>query len=286
MTHLLVSTDWLAAKLGSPDLVVLDASYHLAPTGRDAKAEFAAGHIAGARFLDLAALSDPAAEFDNTVPTAQQFQDRVRELGVSDASHVVLYDDSPLKSAARAWFLFTLFGAKNVSVLDGGLAKWKAEGRPETREDDPAAPGDFTANPDPSLLRDKQAVLDSLKGSAQVVDARGAGRFTADEPEPRPGMASGHIPGARNLPIGMLYGAGGTMKAPSEIEAEFVAAGVDLERPVITSCGSGVTAAVLSLALARLGKRDVALYDGSWSEWGSDPDTPKEQGPAGAPRLG
>lgn len=286
MTKMLVSTGWLEARLGSPDMVVLDASYHLAPTGRDAKAEFAAGHIPGALFLDLETLCDPAAAFDNTVPTARQFEERVRALGVSDESHVVLYDDSPLKSAARGWFLFTLFGARQVSVLDGGLAKWKAEGRPETQKHATTATGNFTARLDPALLRDKQAVLDSLPGSAQVVDARGAGRFTADEPEPRPGMASGHIPGARNLPIGMLFEADGTMKDAAGIEAEFVAAGVDLDRPVITSCGSGVTAAVLSLALARLGKQDVSLYDGSWSEWGSDPDTPKATGPAGAPRLG
>ncbi|QNE06324.1 3-mercaptopyruvate sulfurtransferase [Croceicoccus marinus] len=291
MTQLLVSTAWLAERLGSADLVVLDASYHLAPTGRDAAAEFAAGHVPGARFLDLASLNDPSAPFDNTVPTAEQFQQHVRAVGVSEDSHVVLYDDSPLKSAARGWFLFTLFGARNVSILDGGLAKWKAEGRPETRDMAEPAGGDFTASFRPELLRDKQAVLASLGGEQQIVDARGAGRFTADEPEPRPGMASGHIPGARNLPIGMLYEADGTMKDPAGIEAEFVAAGVDVERPVITSCGSGVTAAVLSLALARLGKRDVALYDGSWSEWGSDLDTPKATGPAksgeqgGAPRL-
>ena len=282
MTQLLVSTAWLAERLGSSDLVLLDASYHLAAAGRDARAEFEAGHIPGARFLDLGSLNDPSAALDNTVPTAGQFQQHVRALGVSEGSHVVLYDDSPLKSAARAWYLFTLFGRRNVSVLDGGLAKWKAEGRPETRDFEEPETGDFTASIRPELLRDKQAVLEALGSEQQIVDARGAGRFTADEPEPRPGMASGHIPGARNLPIGMLYEADGTMKDAAGIEAEFVAAGVDVERPVITSCGSGVTAAVLSFALARLGKQDVALYDGSWSEWGSDPDTPKATGPAGS----
>ncbi|WP_230280342.1 3-mercaptopyruvate sulfurtransferase [Croceicoccus sp. Ery15] len=280
MTGFLVSTAWLADHLGDADIVLLDASYHLAPTGRDAAAEFAAGHIPQAQFLNLGALNDPAGRFDNTVPTAQQFQDRVRALGVSAGSRVVLYDDSPLKSAARGWFLFTLFGAGHVSILDGGLAKWKAEGRPETQEVTQRPAGDFTAAPNPDLLRDKQAVLTSIGTAAQVVDARGAARFTAAEPEPRPGMASGHIPGARNLPIGLLYEADGTMKDAGGIEAELIGAGVDLARPVITSCGSGVTAAVLSLALARLGKTDVALYDGSWSEWGSDPATPKAEGPA------
>lgn len=277
---MLVSTAWLAERLHSANIVLLDASYHLAPTGRDASAEFAAGHIPGAQFLNLGALNDPDAAFDNTVPTARLFQERVRALGVSADSHIVLYDDSPLKSAARGWFLFTLFGAKTVSILDGGLAKWKAEGRPEGREIAEPAARDFTASINLELLRDKQAVLASLGSAAQIVDARGAGRFTAAEPEPRPGMESGHIPGARNLPIGMLFESDGTMKDTGGIEAEFLGAGVDLSRPVITSCGSGVTAAVLSFALARLGKQDVSLYDGSWSEWGSDPDTPKETGPA------
>ncbi len=286
MDKLLISTAELADSLEAGNVILLDASYHLSGTGRDARAEYEAGHIPGAAFLDLGTLCDDASALDNTVPTAQQFEARVRALGVSNDSRVVLYDDSPLHSAARGWFLFTLFGATDVRILDGGLAKWKAESRPETGDVPLPTTGDFIAAPNPGLLRDKSAVLASLGGEEQVVDARGAGRFTGTDPEPRPGMASGHIPGARNLPIGLLYEADGTMKDAAGIEAEFIGAGVDLHRPVITSCGSGVTAAVLSLGLAMLGKRDVSLYDGSWSDWGSDPDTPKQSGPAGAASLG
>ncbi|GGD68865.1 sulfurtransferase [Croceicoccus mobilis] len=286
MDKLLISTAELADSLEAGNVILLDASYHLSGTGRDARAEYEAGHIPGAAFLDLGTLCDDASALDNTVPTAQQFEARVRALGVSNDSRVVLYDDSPLHSAARGWFLFTLFGATDVRILDGGLAKWKAESRPETGDVPLPTTGDFIAAPNPGLLRDKSAVLASLGSDEQVVDARGAGRFSGTDPEPRPGMASGHIPGARNLPIGLLYEADGTMKDAAGIEAEFIGAGVDLHRPVITSCGSGVTAAVLSLGLAMLGKRDVSLYDGSWSDWGSDPDTPKQSGPAGAASLG
>lgn len=275
----LVSTAWLADRLGSPALVVLDASYHLADTGRDAAAEHAAGHIPGARFVDFATIADPSSGLDNTVPTAEQFARRMGELGVGDDSTVVLYDDSALHSSARLWFLFRLFG-KDVAVLDGGLAKWKAEGRPEEQGAHGWQAATFTARQNESLLRDKADMLANVDSRAeQLVDARGAARFTGEGEEIRPGQPAGHIPGARNLPIGMLYEADGTMKDAGGIEAEFIGAGLDLSRPVVTSCGSGVTAAVLSLALARIGK-DSALYDGSWSEWAADPATPKATGPA------
>ncbi|HEX2792932.1 MAG TPA: sulfurtransferase [Croceicoccus sp.] len=281
----LVSTEWLAGRLGlaggggDPGLVVLDASYHLADTGRDAAAEYSAGHIPGARFVDFATIAAASSGLDNTVPTAAQFGARMGELGVGDESTVVLYDDSALHSAARLWFLFRLFG-KDVAVLDGGLAKWKAEGRPEQHEAPAWQPATFTPREDKGLLRDKADMLANVASRAeQVVDARGAARFTGEGEEIRPGQPAGHIPGARNLPIGMLYEADGTMKDAGGIEAEFVGAGLDLSRPVVTSCGSGVTAAVLSLALARIGK-DSALYDGSWSEWAADPSTPKVTGPA------
>ncbi|MDR7101684.1 sulfurtransferase [Croceicoccus sp. BE223] len=275
----LVSTAWLADRLGDPALVVFDASYHLADTGRDAAAEHAAGHIPGARFVDFATIADPSSGLDNTVPTAEQFARRMGELGVGDDSTVVLYDDSALHSSARLWFLFRLFG-KDVAVLDGGLAKWKAEGRPEKQGTSRWQAATFTARQNDTLLRDKSDMLANVDSRAeQVVDARGAARFTGEGEEIRPGQPAGHIPGARNLPIGMLYEADGTMKDAGGIEAEFIGAGLDLSRPVVTSCGSGVTAAVLSLALARIGK-DSALYDGSWSEWAADPATPKATGPA------
>lgn len=283
---MLVSARWLADALTKDDVVVLDASYHLAAAGRDAAAEFSAGHIPGAQFLDLATLVDPASAFDNTVPTPAQFEQRVRSLGISNDTRIVLYDNSPLHSAARGWFLFTLFGARHVFVLDGGLAKWQAEGRAESRDIASPAPGRFTAVTDPDLLRTKAQMIANVgKGAEQVIDARSAARFTGVDPEPRAGMASGHIPAARNLPIGMLYEADGTMKTHAAIEAEFIGAGVDPARPVVTSCGSGITAAVLNLALARIGKK-AALYDGSWAEWGADPGTPKETGPARARAIG
>ncbi len=275
----LVSTQWLADRLGDPALVVLDASYHLADTGRDPAAEYAAGHIPGARFVGFATIADPESSLDNTAPTAAQFAARMGELGVGDDSTVVIYDDSALHSSARLWFLFRLFG-RDVAVLDGGLGKWKAEGRPEEQDTPEWSPATFTAHEHPALLRDKAQMLANVDSRAeQVVDARGAARFTGEAEEIRAGQPAGHIPGARNLPIGMLYEADGTMKDTGGIEAEFVGAGLDLSRPIVTSCGSGVTAAVLSLALDRIGKGS-ALYDGSWSEWAADPATPKVTGPA------
>lgn len=278
MDHL-VSTQWLSDHIDDADLVVLDASYHLGDTGRDAEAEYRAGHIPGARFVGFKTIADGDSALDNTVPGAEAFAARMGALGVGDDSTVVIYDDSALHSAARLWFLFRLFG-KDAHVLDGGLAKWKAEGRAETNEIPVPAPATFTARRNDALLRDKAAMLANVNsGAEQVVDARGAGRFTGEAAEIRAGQAAGHIPGSRNLPIGMLFEADGTMKDRGAIEGEFVGAGLDLSSPVVTSCGSGVTAAVLSLALARLGK-DSALYDGSWSEWASDPATPKATGPA------
>lgn len=275
--NMLVSTQWLADHLD--EVVLLDASYHMSDTGRDAKAEYAAGHIPGARFVGFGTIADPDSPLDNTVPKADAFAARMGELGVGDNSTVVIYDDSALHSAARLWFLFRLFG-KDVHVLDGGLAKWKAEGRAETQDVPSPAPPKFTPSADPSLLRDKAAMLANVESRAeQVVDARGAGRFTGEMEEIRAGQPAGHIPGARNLPIGLLYEEDGTMKDAAAIEGEFIGAGLDLSQPIVTSCGSGVTAAVLSLGLARLDKAS-ALYDGSWSEWASDPATPKATGAA------
>ena len=275
--NMLVSTQWLADHLD--EVVLLDASHHLADTGRDAAAEYAAGHIPGARFVGFQTIADSDSGLDNTVPKADAFAARMGELGVGDDSTVVIYDDSALHSSARLWFLFRLFG-KEASVLDGGLAKWKAEGRTETRDVPSPTPATFTAKADESLLRDKATMLANVDTRAeQVVDARGAARFTGEAEEIRAGQPAGHIPGARNIPIGMLFQEDGTMKDTAAIEGEFLGAGLDLSRPIVTTCGSGVTATVLSLGLARLGK-DSALYDGSWSEWAADPATPKATGAA------
>lgn len=271
----LVSTQWLADNLG--DVVILDASYHLGDTGRDAVAEHRAGHIPGARFVGFDTVADKASALDNTVPSPEAFAARMGELGVGDDSRVVLYDDSALHSSARLWFLFRLFG-KDVMVLDGGLAKWKREGRPEEQGDVAVEPATFTAREHPELLRDKGQMLANVDSRAeQVVDARGAARFTGEGEEIRPGQPAGHIPGAKNLPSGILFDPDGMMKDKGSIEAEFIAAGIDLSKPIVTSCGSGVTAAVLSMALDRVGKAS-ALYDGSWSEWAADPATPKATG--------
>lgn len=277
----LVSTEWLARELGAADLLVLDASYHLADAGRDAAAEHAAGHIPGALFLDLAGLADPAAPIENTMPPADHFTARMERLGLQESSRVVVYDDSAIRSAARAWFMLRLFGLRNVAVLDGGLGKWKAEGRPLATGREAPPTGRFPALADASRLRSKADVLRNLsEPREQLVDARGAGRFTGEEAESRPGLASGHIPGSRHLHYARLYNPDGTLRSEEELREAFRSAGVDLDRPVVTTCGSGMTACILALALDRLGKDDVALYDGSWTEWGADPATPKATGPA------
>jgi len=275
----LVSTEWLARELGAADLLVLDASYHLADAGRDAAAEHAAGHIPGALFLDLAGLADPAAPIENTMPPADHFTARMERLGLQESSRVVVYDDSAIRSAARAWFMLRLFGLRNVAVLDGGLGKWKAEGRPLATGRGALRAGRFPALADASRLRSKADVLRNLsEPREQLVDARGAGRFTGEEAESRPGLASGHIPGSRHLHYARLYNPDGTLRSEEELREAFRSAGVDLDRPVVTTCGSGMTACILALALDRLGKDDVALYDGSWTEWGADPATPKATG--------
>jgi len=277
----LVSTEWLARHLGEPGLVVLDASSHLPDAKRDARAEFAAAHIPGARFLDLATLTDPDSPVPSAVPTGEQFAERMRSLGVNAGDRLVIYDDSAVKTAARAWFIARMNGARQVAILDGGLGKWRAEGRPLESGEAGGAFGDFTSARGAGTVRFKAEMLANLGSrSEQVVDARGRARFSGEQADFRPNIASGHIPGSCNLPYNLLFQHDGTYLRRANLERAFAAAGIDLARPVVTTCGGGVTAAVLLFALHLLGKDDVALYDGSWSEWGADAATPKELGAA------
>lgn len=277
----LVTTEWLAGEIGASDLRIVDASWHLPDAARDPAAEYAAAHIPGAVFLNLADLVESAAAFDNTLPSAEKFASRMQSLGLGDGSRIVVYDDSAVKTSARAWFMLKLFGAHDVAILDGGLAKWRAEGRALADGKETLRHRHFTAWSDGKNLRSKADMLANVaSGAEQLVDARGPGRFTGAEPEVRPGVASGHIPGARNLPHSLLYNADGTFKDKAGLKAAFADAGIDLGKPVVTSCGSGITASVLVFAMHLLGKEDVALYDGSWAEWGSDPETPKATGAA------
>jgi thiosulfate/3-mercaptopyruvate sulfurtransferase len=279
--ELLVSTDWLANEIGASDLRVVDATWFMPDAGRNAQAEYEGGHIPSAVFMDLEELADANSSLPNTLPPPEKFASRMQSLGLGDGSRIVVYDDSPFKSAARAWWMLTLFGAHDVAILDGGIAKWKAEGRPLETGKPTLRHRHFTVWKDDKAVRSKADMLANLHSKdASIVDARGAGRFTGEEAEPRPEMASGHIPGSRNLPFSQLFNADGTWKRGAELTQAFTDAGVDLNTPMITSCGSGMTAAVVLFGARLTGKTDVALYDGSWSEWGLDADTPKAQGAA------
>ena len=276
----LVSTTWLAAHLRDPDLRILDASWYLPDAGRNALAEYQMAHIPGARFFDIHALSDHRSALPHMAPPPEKFISRMRAMGVGDGHQVVIYDGAGLFSAARVWWLFRLMGKTDVAVLDGGLPKWRAEGH--AVEDMPPVIRDrhMTVQRQAGLVRDVTQVANAAKlGAAQIVDARAAARFAGEVAEPRAGLRAGHIPGARSLPYTQLLNADGTMKALPALREAFVAAGVDLVQPVISSCGSGVTAAILSLALERLGHRNHALYDGSWAEWGMYDDLPIAKGP-------
>lgn len=277
----LVSTEWLAKELGASDLRIVDASKFMPDAGRDAHAEYEAAHIPGAVFMDLAELTDTGNPIENMAPTAEKFASRMQSLGLGDGSRIVLYDNSPLHSAARAWWLLKLFGAHDVALLDGGLAKWQAEGRAVDSGDRKLRHRHFTVWRDATVVRTEEQMLANVQsGTEEVADARPAERFTGEAGEPRPGMAAGHIPGSHNLPVGEMFNADGTWKSPEDLEAAFASAGIDLSKPLVTTCGSGMTASVLAFGAHLIGKKDVAVYDGSWAEWGSDPATPKETGPA------
>lgn len=275
----IVSTAWLEAHLSAPDVKVLDASWHMPDTGRDARAEYAAAHIPGAAFFDIDDISDTRSPLPHMAPPPEKFVSRMRKLGVGDGHRVVVYDQAGLFSSARAWWMLRLFGHRDVAVLDGGLPKWLAEGR-GTEDMAPALrERHFTARRNAALVRDVTQVAATTKlGSEQVVDARSAPRFRGEAPEPRPGLRSGHIPGALNLHYAQLLNADGTMKDEDAIKAAFQGAGVDLGKPIVSSCGSGVTACILDLALERIGHRRHAVYDGSWAEWGMFPDLKVELG--------
>ena len=274
----LVSTDWLDAELGAPDLRVIDATYFLPNMGRGARAEYEAGHIPGAVVFDIDEISDESSPLPHMLPSAHKFASRMQALGLGDGHRFVVYDNSPLHSAARAWWMLRVFGARHVALLDGGLGKWIAEGRRLAAGREQHRHGHFTAALDTDAVVDKQTML-ALAG-AEVVDARSAPRFAGAEAEPRAGLEAGHIPGSRNLPQSDFFNPDNSWKRGEELRALFDSAGVDLGRPMVTTCGSGVTAAVVLFGAHLLGKTDVRLYDGSWSEWGADPDTPKARGAA------
>jgi thiosulfate/3-mercaptopyruvate sulfurtransferase len=277
----LVSTGWLAAHLKDPDLRVLDGTTFLPGTGRDARAEYAVAHIPGARFFDIEDISDARSALPHMVPPVEKFMSKLRAMGVGDGHQVVVYDSHGLFSAARVWWLFRLMGQENVAVLDGGLPKWQAEGR--EIEDMPPIVRDrhMTVRRQNNMVRDVTQVSAAAKlGDHEIIDARSAGRFRGEEPEPRPGLRSGHIPGSKSVPFTTLLNPDKTMKDAAGLRAAFAAAGVDLGKPAITTCGSGLTAAVINLALERIGKTDHALYDGSWAEWGAFATLPVATGEA------
>lgn len=279
----LVTTEWLAGELGANDLRIVDATYFAALPGdapRDAAAEYDAAHIPGAVFMDLAELADTHTDLPNMLPSAEKFASRMQSLGLGDGSRIVLYDNAPHHTAARAWFMLRTFGAHDVAILDGGLAKWRAEGREIASGKEPLRHRHFTVWADDKGVR----TLDQMKanvdsGAEQVLDARSAARFTGEEPDPRPATHAGHIPGSKNLPYGALLNVDGTWKQGETLRAAFEGAGIDLTKPLVMTCGSGITASVLAFGAHLLGN-NAAVYDGSWSEWGADRSTPKATGAA------
>jgi thiosulfate/3-mercaptopyruvate sulfurtransferase len=274
----LVSTAWLAEHLGAPDVKVADATWFLPTQKRDARAEYEAAHIPGAVFFDIDDIADADHPLPHMLPDGAKFSSRVRGLGLGDGTRIVLYDANRFVASARAWWMFRVFGHPDVVVLDGGLEKWRAEGRPLSDESVPPRERHFTARQNHLLVRDLEQIRSNLLSRReQVVDARSRGRFAGTEPEPRAGLRGGHIPQSCNLPHADLVSPDdGTLLFPDELRRRFESIGLDLARPIVTTCGSGVSAATLVLALHQLGLQDVSVYDGSWTEWGGRHDTPIE----------
>ena len=278
MTDPLVSTDWLAAHLG--EVQVVDATWFMPGEGREGQADYLAAHIPGSIFFDIDAIADKTVDLPHMLPTAETFAEAAGALGLSRDATIVAYDSFGIRSAARVWWTLRVMGFARVFVLDGGFKRWLAEGRATEAGQAALPPTTLTPSLNAKLVRDIGAVRNLLDSkAAQLVDARGAARFRGEVPEPRAGLRSGHMPGARNTPFDSLLNADGTMKSAGELKALFAAANVNLGEPIVTTCGSGVTASVVALALARLGREDVAVYDGSWTEWGGRSDTPIVTGP-------
>ena len=275
----LVSTDWLSSRLSDPEIRILDATWYLPNVDRDAKAEYDQSHIPNARFFDIDDVSDHRSDLPHMVPPVEKFMSKVRKLGVGDGHQIIIYDSHGLFSAARVWWLFKVMGQKNVAVLDGGFPKWLREGRTVDSSSPLIRDRHMFVKYHDEMVKDVTQVSSASKlGDFEILDARSAGRFRGEEPEPRPGLRAGHIPGSKNIFYGDLLNEDGTLKSRDELVEHFKAKAVNLDKPVITSCGSGVTAAIINLALDRIGKTDHALYDGSWTEWGMYPTVPVETG--------
>jgi len=276
----LIETDELERELDAPDFVIIDATWYMPSEGKDARGEYLAEHIPGAIFFDIDEIADTSNALPHMLPSPEKFSSRMRSMGIGDGSRVVVYERHGMFSAPRVWWTFRVMGAEDVSVLNGGLPKWKREGRPLlTGEPSPRTTRHFTARHNLDLVRD----VDDMKllvndKSAIIIDARSPERFAGTAPEPWPGSRSGHIPGSHNLPYGQLLNVDGTLKSTAELHKLFEAAGVDPHKPVVTTCGSGITACVLALALAETGHRRTSVYDGSWAEWGPDESLPIETG--------